>query len=120
MKRLAVSCVIIFLCILVAGLCQSAIDAEDFTGQWYSSVDQSVYLFQDGILYCSKHAVALSDSTSISGAYSFSRNSIFLFAEGIPGLETEKEIFLVHSGEGSLLCENEDGTGAVYFIRYKN
>lgn len=118
MKRLAASCVIIFLCFLIAGLSQTAIDSEDFTGQWYSSTDQNVYLFQEGIIYCSKHAVILSDTISISGAYSFSRNSIFMFTKGIAGLETEKELYLVRRGDESFLCENEDGTGAVYFIRY--
>lgn len=119
MKRLALACVIIFLCILFAGLCRPVMDVEDFTGQWYSSGDQSIYLFREGILYCSKHGIPLSEETSISGAYTFSGHSIFLFAEGVPGLETEKELYLVHSGEGSMLCEHEDGTGAVYFIRYK-
>lgn len=119
MKRLALTCAILFLCILLGGLCRPVMDPEDFTGQWYSSGDQSVYLFQEGILYCSRHGIPLSGETSISGAYSFSGHSIYLFAKGIPGLEREKELFLVHKDGGSFLCEKKDGTGPVYFIRYE-
>lgn len=120
MKREAVFGIVIFLLIIMAGLCQTAIDPEDFTGKWYSSDDQSVYLFQEGLIYCQKNAVALSDTVSISGAYSFSRNSVLLFAEGVEGLEKEKELYLVSSGDGCFLCDNKDGSGRIYFIRYNN
>ena len=118
MKKAATACVLFIIILIIAGLSQTALDPRDFAGQWYSSKDQSVYLFQEGIIYCSKYTVPLSETEYISGAYSCCRDSVFLFAEGIAGLEAEKELFLVHSGEGSLLCERRDGTGPVYFIRY--
>jgi len=118
MKRLAGFCIIIVLCIILTGLCQTAIDPEEFTGQWFSAEDQRVYLFRDGLIVCSQNGVPVSEKEAISGAYSFSKKSIYLFAVGISGLETEKELYVVHKGEGSFLCENEDGSGKVYFIRY--
>lgn len=117
MRRVAVSSFIILVCVIVAGLCQSAIDPDNFAGEWYSAMDQSVYLFQDGLLYCTKHPVPLSDNTYISGAYTYSKNTIFLFAAGIEGLEKERELHLIHNDDGSFLCESEDGTGQIYFIR---
>lgn len=110
---------IVLLLLIIVVLSQTAIDPEDFTGQWYSSNDQSVYLFQDGLIYCSKHVIPLSDTDSISGSYTYCRNSIYLFANGIDGLETAKEVYLVQRDDGSFLCENQDGTGEIYFIRYQ-
>ena len=118
MKHAIAICAVLL--IIIVGLGQTVIDPGDYTGEWYSSDDQSIYHFQDGLIYCSKHAVALSGANSISGAYSYCRNSVFLFAEGIDGLESEKEIFLIHKDEGSFLCENKDGTGKIYFMRHKD
>lgn len=118
MKRLVIICFLISISILITGLLQPAINPEDFSGRWYSAKDQGIYQFQEGLIYCDKHPVMLSDDAFISGAYSCSRNSIFLFARGIEGLETEKELYLVHKGEGSFLCEQKDGSGMIYFIRY--
>lgn len=118
MNRTSFFCIILCLGIVIAFWGQTAIDPEDFSGQWYSSGDQNAYLFREGLIYNSKHTVKLSDSEFISGAYSYCKDSIFLFAEGIEGLETEKELYLVHKGDGSFLCENKDGSGTIYFIRY--
>lgn len=120
MKRWTVFGIGILLCILVTGLTRTALDPADYTGVWYSPEDQSAYLFQEGLIFCEKHPVAVSDSDFISGSYTFCGDSVFLFAEGISGLEQEMELYLVHKGESSVLCENQDGTGKVYFIRYKN
>ena len=103
---------------LAAVLCRTAVDPADFTGRWYASADQSVYLFQEGIVYCAKHPVMLSEEDAISGAYAFGRDSICLFARGVPGLERERVLYLVRREDSSFLCENRDGTGPVYFIRY--
>ena len=119
MRYLVILCVVIFICILTVGLCRTAVDPGEFTGKWYSAADQSVYLFQEGLIYCGRHAVAISETETLSGAYSFGKDSIFLFATGIPGLEKERELYLVNRGEESSLCENRDGSGKVYFIRYK-
>ena len=110
----------IVLLMIIIGLHQPVMDPQDYTGQWYSADDQSIYLFQNGLICSSRHAVPLSDTESISGAYSYCKNSILLFAEGIEGLETEKELYLVHNEDGSFLCENKDGTGEIYFIRHQN
>ena len=118
MRRLYLISSVLLAC-LALGLCLTAVDPEDFTGQWYSAADQSVYLFRDGLVFCSRHAVPLSDTETISGAYTFGKDRIYLFASGIPGLEKERELYLVISGEEHCLCENPDGTGTVYFIRYQ-
>jgi len=107
------------LLVLILVLGQTAINSQDYIGQWYSADDQSIYLFQDGLIYCSKHIVALSEKDSISGAYTYSKNSILLFAKGIEGLETEQEVYLVNNEDGSFLCENKNGKGKIYFIRYQ-
>lgn len=117
MRQFAILCVILVLIILVADLSQTAMNPDNITGKWYSSNDQSIYHFQEGLIFCQKYTIPLSDSDSISGAYTFCSNSVFLFAKGIDGLETEKELYFVTNHDGSLLCENEDGSGTVYFIR---
>lgn len=114
MRRSALFGILILICAIIAGLCQTAVDPEDFTGQWYASSDQSIYTFREGIVFSGKFP------DSISGAYTFSRKSIFLFAKGVPGLEQEKQLYLLQKDDGSFLCENPDGTGEIYFIRYKD
>ena len=118
MRRLAIILIVSVICILLTGLFQPALNPRDFTGKWYSSADQSVYLFQEGLIFCSRHSVALSETEFLSGAYSFGKDSVFLFAEGIAGLEQERQLYLVKRGEESCLCENRDGSGQIYFIRY--
>ena len=118
MRRLTIISIVILICILMAGLCRTAVNPGDFTGKWYSPADQSVYLFQEGLIFCSRHSVPLSETQTISGAYSFGADSIFLFAEGIPGLEKERELYLITRGEERCLCESKDGVGMIYFSRY--
>ena len=120
MKRPAVFCVIILALILFAGLSQTAKDPSYFSGQWYSSTDQTAYFFQEGLIYCSKYPVPVSENAFLSGAYVSGKQSILLFAAGVEGLETEKELYLVHKDNGSFLCEREDGSGKIYFIRYED
>lgn len=116
MRRWAFVFVILIFLVPALLLCRTALDPEDFSGQWYASTDQSAYLFQDGLIYSNKHQIPLSGDRSISGAYAYCRDSVVLFAEGVA--EQETRLYLVHSGDSSLLCENRDGTGKVYFIRY--
>ena len=118
MKRAAVISMLICLAVVLIFLSQTAIDPENFSGKWYSSADQNVYLFQEGLIYSQQHAIPYSDTDSISGAYAYCKDSVLVFAAGIEGLEKEKELYLVREGEGSFLCESRDGTGKVYFIRY--
>ena len=117
MKYLLSLCLVLL--IIALGLNQTILDPLDYTGQWYSAKDQSLYLFENGLIHCRRHSIPVSGSDTISGAYSFSRHSILLFARGVEGLETEKELYLVQKGDSSLLCENQDGTGEIYFIRYE-
>ena len=115
MKRWGIpAAIVLLLCCL---LCRTAINPEDISGQWYSSQEQCIYHFSEGMIYCSEYAVPISDSDFVSGAYTFSGKSVFLFANGIEGLESPKELFLIKKGEESLLCEREDGTGRIFFVR---
>lgn len=116
MKRWGIAAAILLLAIFCV-LSRTAVDPEDFTGDWYSSCEQCIYHFQDGLIYCPKYPILTSDGNSISGAYVFSGKSVFLFVNGIEGLETEREVFLVETAEESLLCENADGTGQIFFVR---
>ena len=120
MKQLVSISLIIFFIGIIIVFSQTAVNPEDFNGEWYSSIDQSVYLFQDGLISCSRHAVPISDVAYISGAYAYCKNSILVFAMGIDDLETEKVLYLVQRDGGSFLCEHKNGTGEIYFMRYSN
>jgi hypothetical protein len=115
MRRLAIVSIVICILLIIAGLSQTAWNPEDICGQWYSSDDQQAYLFEEGLIFYDKYSL---DRESLCGAYSYCRNSVFLFVNGIDGLETEKEIYYFKNRDGSFLCENDDGTGIIYFIRY--
>ena len=117
MRRLVVLLIALLLLIIITGLSRTALDPEVFRGEWYSADDQTLYYFQDGLIYSSKFADEITDASSISGAYTYSRDTIFLFAEGVSGLETEQEIYLVQNHDGRFLCESKDGTGMIYFIQ---
>lgn len=110
---------IIMALILAAACCLSgtAIAPEAFTGTWYSAADGSVYVFREGIIACETHQISVSDDTIFSGSYSFSRDSVLVFAVGIDGLAEPQELYLVKSRDGDRLCENPDGSGTVYFYR---
>ena len=118
MKRFTAICIAVFVLAIFIMLGQTARDPAVFSGKWYSSVDQSVYVFEDGLIYCPKFKIALSKDDYISGAYTYGKDSIFLFVSGIEGLETERELYLIHKGDGSFLCDHEDGSGTIFFIRY--
>lgn len=116
MKRWAIAAAIVLL-VIFCTLNRTAVNPDDFTGPWYSGTEQCIYHFQDGLISCPKYSILISDGKPISGAYAFAGKSVFLFAEGIEGLETEREVFLIKTAEESLLCENKDGSGQIYFIR---
>ncbi len=117
MKRLIISAIIIMVLVISCLLNQTAWDPGYFSGEWYSIQDQSVYLFEEGILYCRHRSVPVSSTEFISGAYSVSRKSVFLFAGGIDGLEQSRELYLVENDTESFLCENKDGSGQIFFVR---
>lgn len=116
MKRWGIAAAVVLLGIFCA-LNQTAMDPADFTGDWYSSREQCIYHFRNGLISCPKYPIMISDGNTISGAYVFSGKSVLLFAEGIEGLETEREVYLIETEEESLLCEKPDGTGQIYFVR---
>ena len=117
MKRLAIICTVILIIMCILGFCQPVMKSEDFSGLWYSAEGQRPYRFQEGLIYCGNYSVPVSGKESISGAYSYSKDEIFLFAAGIEGLETEKLIYLFRIDDGCFLCENKDGSGTIYFFR---
>ena len=119
MRRLVVLLIVVLLLIIITGFSRTALDPEVFRGEWYSADDQKLYYFQDGLIFSYQLTDNDTDAVSISGAYMYSRDTVFLFAEGVPGLETEQEIYLVQNHDGRLLCENKDGTGRIYFIQSK-
>lgn len=119
MKRFAIVCMVLMIIGIVVGLSRTALDPEDFSGLWYSSDDPSAYLFQEGLIYRSHKDPKVSGLDSFCGAYWFCRDSVFLFVQGMDGLETEKELYLVYGDDVSFLCEHADGSGKNYFIRYK-
>ena len=61
MKQAAAFSMLLIIVIIIVGLCQAAMDPADFSGQWYASESQSLYLFQEGIIYCAKNVVPLDD-----------------------------------------------------------
>ena len=118
MRRSVLFCILICFGILLVFFGRTAVDPEDFSGQWYASDTQNPYLFRDGLIYNARYAVPLSGSETVSGAYAYCKDSVLLFAEGIEGLETEKELYLIHKDDGSFLYEHKDGTGKLFFVRY--
>ena len=119
MKKWLLFGIAVIIVISIAFLGQPAVDPEDFTGQWYSTNGQTIYRFQNGIIQCDKHSVAINNGSTFSGAYIFSGKSVTLFAMGVDGLETVKELYLIENKEEFLLCERPDGTGTIYFVRSK-
>ena len=118
MRRLAAFCVFLIVSILAIGLFCVALDPNQYAGYWYSSNDQCVYLFQDGLIFSVNNAEAFLNEDSFEGAYTYSKDVVFLFVKDIEGLEREKNLYLHHSGDASFLCENKDGSGKIYFMRY--
>ena len=111
--------IITILLLVLCLLGRTAIDPEDFTGEWYSPQDQTVYRFREGIIDCPKRSIPLSDGEGFSGAYAFSRDSIVLFTVGEQGTGQVLELYLIENGKESLLCDRKDGSGAIYFAREK-
>ena len=88
MRRSVVLLIAVFLLIIIAGLSQTVLDPEDICGEWYSNDNQDVYVFQDGLIYCPGSEGLITDPVSITGAYTYSADSVFLFTVSVSGLET--------------------------------
>ena len=118
MKRWLLLGIAVITVAIIAFLGQSVVDPEDFTGEWYDTSGQHIYLFRNGIIHCEQHFTTLPDGSTFSGAYTFSGKSVALFAMGVDGLEDVKELYLVENKNESLLCDSADGSGTIYFVRY--
>ena len=105
--------------LLAAGLLlgRTASPYDLFTGEWYSCDEGNRYVFSQGIIVCEEFGIPLGENQTMSGAYCVSRDSMVLFAQGVEGLETERDVYLVHGPGGDALCEYPDGTGRIFFTR---
>lgn len=119
MRRWLLCGITVITVVIAVFLGQTAVDPEDFTGDWYSASGQRIYRFHNGIISCEDDPVQLSDNNTISGAYIFAGKKVSLFVMGVDGLETVTELYLVEHKEESFLCDKADGTGEIYFIRSK-
>ena len=117
MKRwIPLGLLLIFL-LAALGLCCCAVDPEDYSGEWYSAEDASMYSFRAGIVQGDDHSIPAADGTRFSGAYSFARNRIALFYVGPGGVEEVRELTLVRRWDGDRLCGTENGTMKTFFYR---
>jgi len=119
MKKLIGPIILLIIITVVFLLGQSATDPADYAGVWYTANGKDTYRFLDGIIFCRSHGVSLPDGSTISGAYTYSGKKIVLYANGVEGLETERDLYLVEHQQEVLLCDNPDGKGVIYFIRAK-
>lgn len=117
MRKAAIAGVLFLVIGVMFTLGRTATDPQDYSGEWYSADCQCIYLFQEGIIYSRKHTVPLTEGNAISGAYIFAGDTVALFAVGVDGLETVKELYLIQNEEGSILCENRNEDSKIFFIR---
>lgn len=110
---------IVLFCVLglAAFLRKPVMDAGVFTGVWYYSEDGSSYVFEQGILRNAESCLTFSDGEVFSGAYSFSRDQITLFLIDAAGVCEVKDLHLVRSARGDMLCELEKSSEKVWFYR---
>ena len=113
MKRWIVPGVGIGILLLLLGLFSTAWNPGNFTGNWYSAPDGTLYRFQEGLI--SREETGIPEG--VCGAYCFDRNSVAVFADGVPGLEEPAQLYLVRKNGGDRLCETKDGSGKTFFCR---
>lgn len=80
-----------------------------FTGRWYDCRNGNAYTFHCGIVN--------TEGDTFAGAYSACRKKLLLFVSDYPDLEKERELQLVRSDRGDMLCDLH--TGQPYFSREK-
>ena len=113
MKRWIVPGVGIGILLLLLGLFSTAWNPGNFTGNWYSAPDGTLYRFQEGLISREETGIP----KGMCGAYCFDRNSVAVFADGVPGLEEPARLYLVRKKGGDRLCEGKDGSGKTFFCR---
>lgn len=115
MKR-TVLWVVILMPLVIVGLNQKILDSSRFSGIWYTAEGEE-YLFHQGIISRNNISNFSDPDYQISGAYTFSRNSIALFLTEFEPLNSVQTLYWLPSEEGDTLCEDPFGRGSTYFFR---
>ena len=113
MKRWIPIGVVLVLVILAFGLCATAWNPGEFSGDWYCAETGELFRFQDGLVSCEQHNLLTGTIDAMCGAYCFDRDSVTVFSLGVAGLENPRQLYLIHGTDGDHLC----GSGETYFYR---
>ena len=105
------------LLILAFGLCATAWNPGEFSGDWYCAETGELFRFQDGLVSCEQHNLLTGTIDAMCGAYCFDRDSVTVFSLGVAGLENPRQLYLIHGTDGDRLCGSKDGSGETYFYR---
>ena len=108
MKRWISIGVVLVLLILAFGLCATAWNPGEFSGDWYSAGGGSCSGFQDGLVSCEQHNLLTGTIDAMCGAYCFDRDSVTVFSLGVAGLENPRQLYLMHGTDGDRLCGSKD------------
>lgn len=107
---------IVFILCVIFGLSGSVRNPAKFSGKWFYAADGSAYLFHNGIIISEKHHIQMNDEDIFSGAYSFGKDSIFLFFVSSEGVEEVQELQLISEKSGDKLCKRaEDGMNVIFY-----
>ena len=119
MKRWIPIGLVLVLVILAFGLCATAWNPGEFSGDWYCAETGELFRFQDGLVSCEQHNLLTGTIDAMCGAYCFDRDSVTVFSLGVAGLENPRQLYLIHGTDGDRLCGSKDGSGETAF-RYPN
>ena len=108
---------VLVLLILAFGLCATAWNPGEFSGDWYCAETGELFRFQDGLVSCEQHNLLTGTIDAMCGAYCFDRDSVTVFSLGVAGLENPRQLYLIHGTDGDRLCGSKDGSGETYFYR---
>ena len=96
MKRWIPIGVVLVLVILAFGLCATAWNPGEFSGDWYCAETGELFRFQDGLVSCEQHNLLTGTIDAMCGAYCFDRDSVTVFSLGVAGLENPRQLYLIH------------------------
>ena len=117
MKRWIPIGVVLVLLILAFGLCATAWNPGEFSGDWYCAETGELFRFQSGLVTCEGHNLLAGTIDAMCGAYCFDRNSVTVFSLGVAGLENPRRLYIIHGSDGDRLCGSKDGSGETFFYR---
>ncbi len=117
MKRWIPIGVVLVLVILAFGLCATAWNPGEFSGDWYCAETGELFRFQNGLVSCEQHNLLTGTIDAMCGAYCFDRDSVTVFSLGVAGLENPRQLYIVHGSDGDRLCGSKDGSGKTFFYR---